>query len=511
MTCPDAREWDLLVMEVLEDDQAEPLLAHARACPACRKLYDAARREHIDRVRMYEAFDRNHDELREQLMAALPDEPPQRSGTDRLVRGWYRLGDYVMSMNATTARRATALLAPAACILIAIVIFFSPGQKSAFAAALEHLRQARTIVCHVVTTMELDMRVDPELWKQKTGSSETPPGINGPSTVTTEDVKLYISDEHGVRRDRYEDGKLVMETFIADPEDPKAFYLYPVEEDYQHDQEVPEAFKKALKKGMPDLNYASLVSSPDRLLRGLQSWTSEADKELGEDTIDGRAVLGFEIAGEKVGFGPPLTDRSAENHAELWIDANTKLPVRLVFSYVTSVPPLPLSPVPMSASWVIKTVYDDFEWDPNLPADWFKPDVPESYTERPAAPWPWEDIPDEASLIESLRMFSELGGRYPHSLSTMSLCTDISLVAGMAQARRIAAQQAGEDVSNLPSPDASWAQALYTYTFLWGMGLEPEYFGDTVKPGDADAVLMKWKLEDGSTRIIHGDLTAETR
>ena len=39
---------------------------------------------------------------------------------------------------------------------------------------------------------------------------------------------------------------------------------------------------------------------------------------------------------------------------------------------------------------------------------------------------------------------------------------------------------------------------------------EPEYFGATVKPGDSAAILLKWKLDDGRSRVIYGDLRAET-
>ena len=39
---------------------------------------------------------------------------------------------------------------------------------------------------------------------------------------------------------------------------------------------------------------------------------------------------------------------------------------------------------------------------------------------------------------------------------------------------------------------------------------EPEYFGATVKPGDSEAILLKWKLDDGRYRVIYGDLRAET-
>jgi hypothetical protein len=39
---------------------------------------------------------------------------------------------------------------------------------------------------------------------------------------------------------------------------------------------------------------------------------------------------------------------------------------------------------------------------------------------------------------------------------------------------------------------------------------EPEYFGREVKAHDADAVLMKWRLDDRHARVIYGDLTIET-
>ena len=36
------------------------------------------------------------------------------------------------------------------------------------------------------------------------------------------------------------------------------------------------------------------------------------------------------------------------------------------------------------------------------------------------------------------------------------------------------------------------------------------YFGKTVGPKDADKVLFYWKLDDGSYRVIYGDLKSET-
>ena len=48
------------------------------------------------------------------------------------------------------------------------------------------------------------------------------------------------------------------------------------------------------------------------------------------------------------------------------------------------------------------------------------------------------------------------------------------------------------------------------YQKLANEGREPEYFGATVEPGDAEAVLIRWKLDDERYRVIYGDLRAET-
>jgi hypothetical protein len=39
---------------------------------------------------------------------------------------------------------------------------------------------------------------------------------------------------------------------------------------------------------------------------------------------------------------------------------------------------------------------------------------------------------------------------------------------------------------------------------------EPEYFGATVQPGNSDAVLIRWKLNDRQMRVVYGDLRVET-
>ncbi|UCC29555.1 MAG: hypothetical protein JSU86_15290 [Phycisphaerales bacterium] len=514
MTCPNAEEWDLLAMEALEDDQAAPLLAHARTCAACRARYGDARRGHIDRVRMYEAFDRDHEERREQLMAALPDEPPQRFGAGRRVLGVHRLGDLIMRFNTPTGRRAAAVLAPAACIVIAVALLMSTTQTSAFASAIQHLKQAGTIICRVTTTTAVHMQPDPQgdlsmLDPSKLARLDE---FNKTEMVRTE--KLYVSTGHGVRRDAYEEHVLVKTTYV--PQDAPTLILDRAAQTYQEvradeDAWLPDEVREAVAdRAKPDIHFMGPPDDPQRLIRGLRNLTADADRELGYETVDGREAIGYEIAGEKVGFGPPWTDHAKENRAEMWVDAETGRAVRLVFRFVKHVPGS--RAMPLAARFALTTVYDNFEWDPPLAADWFAPIIPDDYTLHEESAPEQMEMPDEAALVEALKVYSEQAGRYPTSLNTLSLSMEISALLGSIRARQLAAQQTGSEAPNLPDIRSlgKKMQGLALYTILEMTGHRPEYFGDTVNPADTDKVLMQWQLEDGRLRVIYGDLRAET-
>ncbi len=510
MKCPSVN-WDLLAMEALEGEGVESMLAHARICDTCRTRLEAARRAHVDRVRMYEAFDRDHDLLREQLMAALPDELPHRSGGDRLVLGVRRLGDYVMSLNSTRTRRAAVVLAPAACIVIAVGVFLSSGQRSAFAAAIEHLRQARTIVCHVTKTTSIRMQADPQAGPSTVDPSMLARLDQAPQTEMIRNEKLYMSAEHGVRRDVYEDGALTRTVYTR--ENGAGLILHRTARTYEafdDEGEMPEAFQEAAARApKPDVHFMALSSDPDRLIRGLRNLTAGADRELGRDNFDGHEVIGYEIAGEKVGFGPPWTDNAKENRAELWVDAKNDVPVRLVFHYAQHVSGI--RELPVATSFTLTTVYDQFEWDSPLPADWFEAIIPDGYKAHEDVAAVKVPPPSEEAFLLGLEAFAEMTDRYPSSLNAMSLGYEISVLSSTLRAKQLAARHAGRPEPEGPDTESlSKVLGLTFYTFLEMTGREPEYFGAQVNPGEAEKTLIRWTLEDGNTRVIYGNLGVET-
>jgi hypothetical protein len=455
MSCPSAKDWDLLAMELLEDEQAERLLAHAKGCAACREQFQNARRAHTDRVRMYEAFDRDHDEQREQLMAALPDEAPGPVRDGWVSRSWRRLGGLAVSVNKSAGRRAAAMLLPAACILIAVVVLLAPGQKSAFAAALEHFKAAQTIVCRV-----------------------TMPGLEFYGMTLEGEGKLWLSETYGSCSEMFVNGLLVTRHY-ASPTGPMVL-LQPMTRTYM-ELDVSEIAHLELNE-----------QSPDAFLRKLAELAADDATELRKDTVDGHEALGYLIPGQKLGFAPSRGAQPEEAYAELWVNAESQLPVRFLVSVPISGHESPLV-----------VAYDRFEWDVPLDASRFEPDIPDGYTKVDVSLM----RPTEETLLNALQRIRGLsGGRYPTKLDSVSVLAELHGLLNEQGVHKL--DELGyEGVVQLGMEVASGAKY---YMQLVREGHEPEYFGDTVTADDADEVLLQWKLDDGRMRVIYGDLRIET-
>ncbi len=90
----------------------------------------------------------------------------------------------------------------------------------------------------------------------------------------------------------------------------------------------------------------------------------EADKLLGETVIEGCNCVGFEISAGKYGDNP-------ENWVDcIWFDTETKLPVRMEKHG---------RPVTDHPDKTFTTIQDQFNYNPELPADTFVPETPEGF------------------------------------------------------------------------------------------------------------------------------------
>jgi hypothetical protein len=362
-----------------------------------------------------------------------------------------------MSFDSSARRRAAMILAPAACIIIAFGVLLMPGQKSAFANAIEYLRHASTIVCKI----------------------SVPSGTELHGVEINAEGTMHISAEHGTHTEMYAMGMLVQHQYTP-LEGPTLMVSPPARSYFELD--ISEFA----------LQDETVARSPQTWLEQIKKLEVEADTELGRDVIDGEPVVGFKVDGRKLGFESPQGKDASEAAMEIWVNELTQRPARIVVHV-----PMPGAQKPMSV------VMDQFEWDKPLDAAIFEPDIPDDYVKLDVK----FRTPSEETLLYALEKIGELsGGRYTSSLQTV---TTISELAEMLsdEAR---AEIAGKGEQGMMQTALEVASGCAYYMKLVRQGSEPEYFGKTVTADDADEVLLRWRLDDGNMRVIYGDLHVET-
>lgn len=521
MTCPGAEKWNALSMALVAGPEAEALLRHARACADCRRRLAEARRDHATLQRACEVFDRDHDRLREQLLAALPAAvaPPPRAVPIAAARR--RLGGLAMTLTQRKTRWAALALLPAAGLVAAFAVFFASGPSVAFADVLERIRRARTMTCQTTTVSEY--------------RPADPAGSPGRTTRTEGTLAMYAD---GAAR-----------AWRLDTVEPAATqWSFPDRLVVLQDGRV-EVFRFHKEP------QAGVIESPAQYLERMLAVCDEPDAVLGRTEIAGRPVVGFEIAGWKLGFGTrPAGPESGrpDNVARIWVDVATKLPVRLEFESAASV---------AGGFLHRRGVWDKLRWDVPLDPEHFEPppasaadkftdlDVPpvneESFI-RALEAWRAQSAElaetldaleqqarergDEEALgrVASLRAGLGLSHPFPPQLDVqwlMMSCAGRSAALGaLDPAARRAAEQAGqagdagaelaaagraaEDIARATVREIGAPLGLF-YRKLVMEGRDPEYY-PAAPPGDAAAVLVRWKVDAGHARVIYADLHAET-
>lgn len=317
------------------------------------------------------------------------------------------------------------------------------GPGRAFAAAVKQFQKAKTIVCQF--------------------SSPTPTSVMGMNIVSS--GKWYMSAEYGTRFENYANGILV-NVMIVPPEGP-AVSITP-----------PGRRYTILDVNQPD---RSNMNSPDAFIRSMMTLTNQPDRQLGKAIIDGMEAYGYEISAQSMGFGETPNARS-----ELWVDAHTFMPVRYVIEWPGFEP-----------NKTITYVFDQFEWDVPLDSTLFDTTMPPGYTRVNTQ----LHTPDEASLINCLRLYAEWTGEYPSALSMPRVVGGL-MASGSAKGNKLPANPEQQSIEI--------GIGVVFYMELASKGCSPEYHGATVSPGQKDAVLVQWKTEDGQWRVIYGDLRVET-
>ncbi|MBP7049744.1 MAG: hypothetical protein KBE65_01880 [Phycisphaerae bacterium] len=222
---------------------------------------------------------------------------------------------------------------------------------------------------------------------------------------------------------------------------------------------------------------------------------------LGQSVIDGTTVEGFRTTDPNYEDSfLKISDwmgRNTRADVTLWVDARTLLPVRMVEDIVKE------------SGTRFHEVSDHFRWNVVLNESDFEPNIPDGYT----APIGDVVMPvfSEEKAIKGLRLFADLTGKYPVGLTKQvekeTFTEEVMRLVGYDDSYDTLPQ---DEKTRITSNSILLGTPWYFYEGLARGNKDPAYYGETVKPGDADKVLLRWRLDDGQYRAVFGDLSSRT-
>ena len=341
----------------------------------------------------------------------------------------------------------TAGLLAAAAMLILAFLLAAPGSLLADVAA--RVREVKTYSCRCTMIA---------------------PG----ESFDKEVMRYYWKAPGSIRMEMYHDDCLI-ETSIH-PAGKPGIKIRPVKKTY---------------RVVPPRNFRPGPWSPGHWLTALANYAGEPDRELGIGEIDGRRARGFQVAASKLALDVFLP---GEPVMRIWVDVDSRLPV--------------LFEIDVQKGSERGTVrFDEFRWDVPLSDDLFQVSVPEGFDDR-TLPAKTEKEKEE-HLVQALGSYAEIAGHYPKvKILSGDLFDDMRAKAGIP---RDPAQRTKEQIRS-----KAYVELLKS-PWGWNIGQDilrnnPDaaYYGMTVGPEDKDKVLFRWRLDDGSYRILYGDLRFET-
>ncbi len=342
-------------------------------------------------------------------------------------------------------------LAVAAAVILAVALGLNMIGDSgvAWSQLMENVQHARSCIHRSLLTISQD---------------------NQPDTVY--EFVLYRSTDYGMRRDAYRDGELVAQLYIA--------------RNAEDCVEIVPPEKKYVKTKFTEQQLAEIrdKSDPRKLVELLMSFDH---LDLGTETVEGKLCEGIEVQNPK--FGAMLFEKGK---GRLWADVETNWPVLMEFEGT-------------SAGGAIRTriVLDRFRWEPVLTAADFEPNIPEDYSVLADV----DLSPSDETVVKALGAFAKItGGRYPSSLDVMTAMSEVQaafIAARRKQGIPLEQQPTREEMSDILAIQG-------TCMFYGGLASEEKdaaYYGERVTAEFPHAVLMRWKQENGSYRVIFADLT----
>ncbi len=371
-------------------------------------------------------------------------------------------------------------IAAAAIIIIgisAVFLFPTGGQSIALAAVYDKVLQTQAFMYKMSMTV--------------TGMGEMTgmPEMDGTMEM---DITITVSEDYGMKIENHmttpgPEGKTKNVTQLAflSPKEKVMVSIIPEQKMYQTIEFTDDLWEQTKKQN----------NDPREMIKQMLECDYTELEQTEQREINGVKVQGFQTSDPAISGGV-----SDDCTATLWVDVETWLPVKYEMT------------MKMGENAEAHCVIDLFEWDVPVSAADFEYTIPEGYKEFGSMKMP-EMTPEAA--IEGIRTYLQFFGEYPEKLDLMSLMASFKKLeekeTEFAKAFREKMEAAGDDQAAMQGFMQEFMQPIQSlgmfYMQLIQQKKDPAYYGDQATPDDIDAVLMRWKNDEGTYTVIFGDLS----
>ncbi len=213
--------------------------------------------------------------------------------------------------------------------------------------------------------------------------------------------------------------------------------------------------------------------SPRDSIEKLAKLSEKPDRELGEQLVDGRKLIGYEAS-------------QGDRKYTIWLDPKTKSIARIDDHH--------------AHGRILKSSMTDFQFDQPLDESLFSYELPAGYKvyDRPETPYV---APSETNVIEALRLYTQKsGGKFPKNLNDWHDLSDLFLTP----AERLVAWDKSPTYKEISEQTAA------TRSFLRNFSLKDfAYLGNGLTTQDTKTMILWYKNKDGQYRAIYGDLSVK--
>ncbi|MEQ8790903.1 MAG: hypothetical protein RIC55_31865 [Pirellulaceae bacterium] len=431
----------LLISQDVDQADAE----HVGRCPTCRAKL-AALREVSDRLSsLHAAVNLRQNESRARLLAELPPRTPAAaSPIFRHFTSW--LGGLTVSQRIALGGMGMTMVL----VLLMLGLTLTSGPASAMERMAQEMQRAKSYKVKLIQEMEFV------------------PKEGEPIKAKIEGVIYWLAPRSYRTELQGNEGRL--HTTDVSPAGKPGVSI--------------DHGRKTYERKLVQAGHASpLLTLLDRLGR----YSGQADRELGEMLIDGKRATGFVVDAKKIdpdAYSGPV---------EVWIDAESNLPVRIRLEMNTA-----------DGDLVLR--WDDFQWNAQLDPKLMDATPPEGYTDATPDPPGLDKL--AAGIREALALYAQLSkGHYPRVKIIYGDVTRDKMreMAGLAE---MPLAEQFRDKTFRKIQDATYG--LAQINAILRENPDAAYHGLEVGPQDKKKVLLRWKLDDGRYHVIYGDLRDET-